>query len=91
MENKIDKLNPEPYKPYPISDSVKQEIEDFLKKVADPKLEFEEWKKLKEKMEKKSKDNPEYRLAYLRQSTSNPDMYVSAEIHELERQLREKH
>ena len=74
--------------PFVVADSITRETAEYLAKVANPDLEFSDFQKLREEFSAKATINPEYRLAYLRQVTNQPDMHVLGEMHELERQLR---
>ena len=91
MEN-INQGNPEWNEvesvPFEIDPVILAEVDEFLSRAADPELKFEEWKEIQAEFEAKAKDNPAYRLAYLRKM-KNPDMGFRAEMGMIEQKLKQ--
>ncbi len=90
MENDLENLNFEPSEPYQVSEPIRIEVADYLKRVADPELTQEEYKILNTAFRKKAEQNPEIRLEYLRQATKHQADDILTEIHNLERLLRDR-
>ena len=90
MKNNLENLNLEPNEPYQVRPEILEEVREYLRKAADPDLKFEDWQKMQAEFAKKADADPEYRLAYLRESTKRPDAITRFEMYELERQLRDR-
>jgi hypothetical protein len=95
---KIKNISPELHEIYQINPIIEKEVDDYLDKLNNPELSLEEYKKNRLWLEEKTKENPEYRLAYLRKNVKydkNPTVSITnrlvMEIFELESVLKNKH
>jgi hypothetical protein len=96
MENNIDvdeafiKMQEESSVPFSIDPKITEEVKKYWEKMGSPELTREEFTKLSQDFKEKASANPEYRLAYLREATKDPDMYTKMEMIELEQKLCER-
>jgi hypothetical protein len=74
-----------------VDPKIRVDVCSYIKEISDPQITREEFDKLAAEFTEKTLVNPdEYRLAYLRETSKNPDMYIKGEIAVLEQKLREK-
>jgi hypothetical protein len=96
MENNIDvdevfiKMQEESSVPFSIDPKITEEVKKYWEKMSSQELTREELTKLSQEFNAKTSANPEYRLAYLRKMTKDPDMYTKMEMVQLEQKLRER-